>query len=647
MPTLPEQFQAAMERIQGAIGGAENRIERSRKFLNDISRGSNYTFVPGDKFAIDPTTGIATYNVEFYLERGYSERQMLFALAHELRDHLVEHDKLVATPEGEIAAENQQIELANKEWLRIWRNSREDIAGNLSILKYLAPSLRPATERLYRKKLFPNRDFTQLPRHVQFSYAVLVKTMLPNATDIKISPEVQEVLDRLSNTEFEAPDNDGTLTNMENPLAYVTAPDDLYSANERALWRLQVSRDLIEPEIEKLYQQDLANPNKNWSKGNNDDSFSEVYKQYDDSIHPDPWDNPNEPKKEKKGGKDKSDDKTGEDKEAENEDEEEKEADADIDEDELHGDMEQKMRAAFMRQNNLTEGEMSVLDNYDSVYKQIQPYLDKLKTIFLSIVDRTINIEEDIAIRQRRGRLTSEGIHSAYVYSKRGISEPPPGRTNLSGEIIHEEVRPIPSTWHLVADQSSSMQGERTRAQLRSAVLFIEVLAEIEEQLKSMRNIHSSAIDIKSDLRGFSSGVRIYKKIEDILSPQKRIEIFQGLSRTFLDTNDYDALEQIANEIDKKGSNYKNEIATRHRKEIVVVLSDGQSNSSKLLKEQIERLRDMGVKVIGLGMTESAISIIDSYSPEGRVCKDISDLPKYLAEIILEDLVVKESEETN
>jgi len=67
-------------------------------------------------------------------------------------------------------------------------------------------------------------------------------------------------------------------------------------------------------------------------------------------------------------------------------------------------------------------------------------------------------------------------------------------------------------------------------------------------------------------------------------------------------------------------------------------LSDGDSGNAAEVKNRCQNLRELGVKVVGLGMGSGSQSIESTYTPEGRICYDISDLPKTLQDLLAEYL---------
>src|ERR1035437_5619434 len=180
------------ENISASFFAQEERV------LSDIAGGSGFNFRRGDKWAINPETGDATFDPKFFTEKGYTPSQALFAAFHEIRCHLVETSTILSTTEGEkeYARLKQRMK---KERVRIWENCRTDIKGNLAITQF-APAIADDIEQVYREKLWPEQDLTDKPKHLQFMYGGLRKTKVPDE-DVVIDPEVTAEIDKLRNVQ--------------------------------------------------------------------------------------------------------------------------------------------------------------------------------------------------------------------------------------------------------------------------------------------------------------------------------------------------------------------------------------------------------------------------------------------------------------
>ena len=213
---------------------------------------------------------------------------------------------------------------------------------------------------------------------------------------------------------------------------------------------------------------------------------------------------------------------------------------------------------------------------------------------------------------------------------------------DFEGRFIEENI-PGKFSLRLVADQSVSMAGEKSIHQRRSAILVMEALKEFSDILDDERAGLSIDLDVQTELRSFGvkEGTRLYKPLSRELPERQRVEFFKGLLETSGGTNDYDALAEIEKDVRgnlARDETYAAELKSGKRREIVIVLSDGDSGNAAEVKNRCQNLRELGVKVVGLGMGSGSQSIESTYTPEGRICYDISDLPKTLQDLLAEYL---------
>lgn len=595
------------------------------RILSDIAGNSNFRFKRGSQWAIDPETGNATYDPKFFEDRGYSGSQALFGAFHEIKAHMLELEDLLSTSQGRKAYEKLKSKSKKEQRFHLWRNIREDIKGNRAILRF-APALGEEVETLYREKLFPVTDFTHDPRHLQFMDAIIRRAMVPGE-EVKISPEVEEAIAKLRNIKG------------KDVIELVTDPSqDPYLA-------LRLSEKYIEPVIDELYQKDKEdkkkqdqdkdkNKNKNQSnnqQGNGDQSkdknkqskstsspsepFADEYKKREEN-HPEPMKEDDVEKKIKKAK-------------------------------EL-GDPSLRQDSAYENENGVKKEDVA---NYYAEYQKIEEYIVPLREIFQRIIqERTIP-------KRRLGSLKEEGVMidpglvaQTYLDVKAGALDPKTMK-DFEGFRVPENI-PASFSIHLVADQSSSMRNdEKYIAQRRTAILLMESLKEFSDLSRAMGDELIEGLDIQTELRSFGtvdteSKTTIYKELSPELSEKQRIQYFKGLLNTRGGTNDFTALSEIESELKQRiiaDPQYGLDLKSGRKREIVIVLSDGESGNREAVSQRLKKLREMGVKVVGVGITESARAILNTYSPEGKVCHQVGDLPKVMGNLLekyLSDLSV-------
>ncbi len=585
----------------------EQYFQKESKLFNDLAQGSSFTFRKGDKWAINPETGEATFDPGFFEDKGYTPRHALFASAHELRSHLVELNRLLVEPGGKEAHAKLKAQVAVSERAQIWENCRQDIKGNKEILG-LAPAMEQDVQELYADKLWPETDFTNLPQHLQFMYAILRGSMVPDQAT-QIDQEVKDAIDSLRDVKG------------KDVIGLCTDP------KQSPLLGLMLSQKYIVPVIDSLFDEDLKKQKKDKNsdtggkakkdskdkagqsdkkdKNNSDEVFRKEYDDYKEK-HPEPSDH-----------------------------EETEQAVMDrIDfQSEYKG-----YKDAYEKEHGVNKKDTA---DYYEEYKSVEPYIQELREIFMRITEQRKAPARRLVSQKEEGVMVDPGlITQTHIDLATGFTDPKT-MMDMEGTFIDQNV-PRSFGFHLVADQSSSMAGEKARSQRKAAVLIMEALEELSEKLREEVSENGTPLSIETELRSFGyEGTKLYKPLSGELSERSRIDYFKGLLQTPGGTNDFDSLQEITDDISVragKDPNLLSDLKTGKRKEIVVVLSDGGSNNAKLVQERANNLRRLGVTVIGLGMTNSASDIQKTYAPDGRICYDIKDLPKSLQEILVSQL---------
>jgi hypothetical protein len=85
------------------------------------------------------------------------------------------------------------------------------------------------------------------------------------------------------------------------------------------------------------------------------------------------------------------------------------------------------------------------------------------------------------------------------------------------------------------------------------------------------------------------------------------------------------------------------ELEQRETKEIIVVMTDGKSDSPQRVQKIIEELRGLGVIVVAIGITEGGRSVETTYANDGnqdftKVATEAKDLPVVLGEVLANNL---------
>ena len=150
-----------------------------------------------------------------------------------------------------------------------------------------------------------------------------------------------------------------------------------------------------------------------------------------------------------------------------------------------------------------------------------------------------------------------------------------------------------------------------------------------EEAKEEMEPLH-----VQSEVRAFGDFDVELKALSGELYEKTRIIVLKNLSEApGGSTLDFEPLEIIFKGIsDEKKKALKEGLL----KKAVVVFSDGESSKAEKVKNVLKKLRELGIVVVGVGITESAEAIRQTYKPKARISKNPSDLPETLSELLEE-----------
>ena len=147
-----------------------------------------------DTFAIDLEKGVLYGDPKYFTEKGYSESKAFFAFLHEF-EHFRELRELIGEPGGDKIWKRRADRLKRNQRSKLFDNIWDDVRMNRSVVSR-APSQNAVKSGLYKENLFQNSNFLNLPKHLQFAYALLREAMLPEEK-CQIAPEVRAAIDRL------------------------------------------------------------------------------------------------------------------------------------------------------------------------------------------------------------------------------------------------------------------------------------------------------------------------------------------------------------------------------------------------------------------------------------------------------------------
>ena len=632
-------------------------LNREREILSSFGLKGEIRLVRAKGgWAFDPKTKILYYDPSFFAERGYSLRETLFATTHELMAHWGE---LLRDPELYLR-EFDRVKAKGKEHLGLLHDIFEDVLGNRRIVAEL-PFLEETKVALYREKLFSKTDYRAYSRHVQFVYSFIREMMVPG--EVVVDKEVREALQSLR--EFG--------DKKVDVLQLVTMP----SIEPRQ--RFELMRRIVEPVFLRLYRKDLADPKKR--KGHDSQGAPrEGEEGGEGDSEGAPEDQEGGAKSEKEGKKDAKgknkasergggedgsqepdvgggyNDKTREPSEADRKAAERRfkkeykeyhdghpEPISHKVEDEIRDaikkslgerggkpDMDRAILEQWAREHGLSPEDIL---GYRKEYQSVAHLVRELRDVFKQITSRRLRQRFKVSpqFETEGDDIADSMIADAYVESRAGDA---PAVFEDMAVGVRETTGYGALDMTIVGDLSSSMDDKKLLMLRQSSILFLEALADFAEEVKEaeLQSRVSLGLEVQTEARVFGGfGDEQIKPLSGSLSEQERIQVWKKLQQSTGGTPDYLSLEAIDRALT---DTELSELREKRRRKVIVVLTDGQSQDTNRVQTIAKTLRDKGVIVFGLGMTEDGRPAVTTYKPDGEVVVDIEKLPQAVQGII-------------
>lgn len=546
----------------------EQFFRREQSLISDYAAGLPVVFKPGRGWSVNPETGEATYDPNFFVEQGYSETQAVFATLHEV-DHVAELSEMLKTDEGRGIYEGRKEAKESKRRIAILDNCLLDVANNKRVLSR-APSLEEETKRLYQEKLWPETDLRDKPRHLQLAYALLREGMLPE--EVQINPEVRKAIEELRSIE-------GRSGKTHDVIEIVTDP------NRDPVSKFKLIEKFVDPVYERLFEEDSRDRSGKDSgdsrdsggeSGGFEDDFEEEYDEFEQKM---PQVMSEEEVESAATGAGK-------------------------------GNVADRQKAGYEKEHDV---DMKDVLDYREEYRKVEKFIEPLREQFRKIVEERLVPKRRLVGMRDEGVIIDPGlVAQAQAEFDRGVVDPMVFR-DFEGKIVREEV---PAAFELtgVFDRSGSMEsGGKKEEQRRAAILLMETLQEFMEQPEVQDGRIDPDLYASSEIRSFggqSENVLI-KPLSSELDEKQRVNVFKVLnSCPGWATEDYVVLGQIIDEMNGKDSEYLEKIKHGKVKKIVAVFSDGASSNQSEYDRKKAELEGMGVKVVDYRKIRDGVDFI-------------------------------------
>ena len=708
----------------------ESYLSKHRKMLNEFAGGTvKFNLEPGKGFFFDLMNKEVTLDYKWFHEQGYTEAEVLWITLHELShyhdftespedmlkynvDHCIEKargigdhmldilkEKFGDTHMDDIEALKREIPVGTKGGRKIrsidqqgmkaygtFFNIFDDVFVNNQVSRRAHPYNRTTGRHreiiadLYRHKLFPETNYTELPRHFQFLYTLIREEMVPDE-QVEVSDEIQEILDEESIRWF---------GKMVTPKEFMNRAIKRTRANSATVQeRYTALRYTLEPIFTDLLLKDLEDweptPPPDEEEGEQGQEGGEKGEQQDEQGQEngqggEDGENQEQSQEGEDGGEDGEQqggggnpfgnpwekeyqnhskhspdqynwdemidelEKRTEQKEEEEREQAEKGQWDNMTPEEKQKELAKRRDRDLEKENGLEGGAIETLRQMQGELRQHIQDLSEFWQTLLQVY-RTVHRSKSIRGRHQEGidinidaiieeypRILAGSAESARIFKKMMLDQ-----KNIS---FPEEVN-----IRIIGDVSGSMDDEKMHVLKQSIVLLVSSLNEFQKRIDWQKN-EVGAIQTKVDTQvwEFADETQEVKSFRQEDSVDEDVKLAKVLNTLYTkgSTKDERAIRTISDAI-HADSEHVRKIREKKALEVVFMITDGGSNDPSAVQKEVASLDGDGVIArafqigsVGEGEKES-FRIAWNEDGETRgvlVGEDIGQLPKALSEAL-------------
>ena len=646
---IPTQVTGVPTQEEDATAEARLAIffERNKDFFTLYAGDTSIKAKPSRKlgtFAIDLENGDLYGDPSYYEKKGMTEAHAFNSFLHEF-EHFRRLITLLRERGGLEKWRKHRDRVKAKPHLHVFDNVLEDISVDRAILSR-APNQQETQFDLYRSHLWPKTDFTELPKHLQFIYALFREQMMPKEP-VKVSDEVRSEIERLRKMKNASGQN--VIEVMSNP--------DLPQAK-----RLALQESFFEPVYERFFEQDVKEKKEQEEKkkaegGGGEDGEKD---QSPGQSQPGKPEKPGEGKPDKGEGKPEPGQGTpqpGESKPGESGTPDdlfkelyneyfEKSPDAALADQQIEDAVNKVTKAkgkpksaedlvaeAYAKEAGVSVEDLQAYQRFWETVEELRaPEADTTVVEEIRAVFRKI-LTERLEPVSRPKQPVEEGEYlvrpaEAVADVRAGRTEPRVWMTYETRERPKELFGAFDVT--VVCDRSLSMNkydgvSVKNAEQQKAVMLVLEALREFCDNLDEKRADLMNDLHVRSEVWGFGGPPEVgcIKALSEELTDKQRVAVFKELNNTpGKSTRDDLALNGLADSVSEEDWE---RVRKGELRKVVIVLTDGDSSNKAGAKKAIKDLREKGVIVVAIGITNAAENALKLYAPDAHLAKTAAE----------------------
>jgi len=635
---LPPEVQEYMERTQKLIDGHKRLFTT---FAKDVS----LSFKVSDGFYIDLEKGEVNLDAKWFKEKGFTERQALWAVLHELshfrdlaedpekmmagfdrmRDQARETGaKMMAKWEAKYGADDPEyiarlkkpvpnkkhparamnrVEAAAYKMHHTYGNVFDDIYVNAMVARR-APAFEAGSEggseieKLYKEKLFKSTDYRKQPRHLQFLYALLRKEMVPGE-ELEISDDVRALLE--SKVKFQGKEHTpaeivakflkpGTKRDTKAGVRQIILKRTLEPLFMELLGKDLEEWDPVKPptppknEPKKDDQPQDGDPQDGEGEPGDPNPFADDYDDFS-ANSPDQLDDDDVADWLDKHEGDKADSAAKAAKEAKDE---HKTAE------EKAAEQAEAQDKAWCKANDIKHEN---LKDFREVEARVAPHLQDLAALWDKIIlgsSREMKRSKEGYFKTGSSLDIQQVVNEWSKIDERRFDDVRVMEREVSKEVLVKKPELI--RVRLVADQSGSMDSAKRRVLEDCVVLLLSSVREFNTKLNLTRSQTKSSLQADTEVWGFGSSAVKIKPLREGRTQDEEyadmVRAFGSLQESLGSTSDHLALGEIAQQITPED---RERISTGKVLDIVFEITDGGSDNATATRREADGLLESGL----------------------------------------------------
>lgn len=634
----PKQEKKTSPELEQYQKEAQALLDSYSRFFTTFARDVSLRFKLSNGFFIDLEKGEVNLATQWFAEKGFNKEQILWAVLHELshfRDLAEDPEYMMKNFEYIRKQAKKTGETMMQKWEQAFGSSDSELIGNLKkqrpasakdpsvtmnaveqaaykihhtfynifddiYVNNLVARKAPVYEqqekggqeviRLYREKLFAKTDYSQLPRHLQFTYTLLREEMVKDEQVIT-SDEVTQALEQ--KILFQG--KDYTPRQLVEQFLLPKANRDT-----KAGQRYFLLQKTLEPIFEKLLLKDLEDwqpkkPQKQEqqpgegegeSEPGQANPFSGDYKEFEEN-NPDQFDDQNIGEWADKHEQDQKEAKVQKATQSteENKSTEEKAKEG-----------QEKIDKQWAEKNNLN---YETLKKFRKLENEVAPYLQDLSELWQSIVFASSrNVERELEGHYRTGTELDiqKTINEWPEIQKHDLDKVEVMKRMVSKEVLVK--KPDLIRVRISGDLSGSMDKDKRHILQQCFVLLLSSLNEFNTYLNLTRKETKSKLEVDTEAWIFGNdAIKIKQLRSDSGLDDEQIEmirIFEKLDNTIGLTYNNAVLEKINESLTLED---RDKIAQDKIMEMVFEITDGGSSNPIKARQEVDSLLESKVIV--------------------------------------------------